>query len=206
MPEESWFALQIATRRELQVASQLGVKGFEVFVPATAQRRAWSDRVKLVPTPLFPGYVFCRANPSSRLLPILTTPGVIRLVGCGNAPAKIPDCEIASIRVAVASGALVWRYAGLAKGEFVELVRGPLAGCQGKIEHVDRGWALIVSISILRRSVAVEIDPSWVTVVNKRLASQLTGKRSEPSFTQTTRTIAALGSKLRSTAGAERRL
>jgi transcription antitermination factor NusG len=164
--EIRWFALQVARRQEFQVAKQLRKRGYEEYVPATTEKRAWSDRTKQVSLPLFPGYAFCRVDPSTRLLPILTTPGVMRFVCCGNSPTPIDNHEIESIRTAVASGGMLWRYPGLANGERVELTGGPLAGCLGKIERVDdKGWVLVVSISLLNRSVAVEIDPDWVTLV-----------------------------------------
>jgi transcription antitermination factor NusG len=167
-PGSQWFALQVVQRREFQVAAQLRDRGFEDYVPARDERMAWSDRTKKVSLPLFPGYVFCRTDPSSHLLPILTTPGVMHFVGIGKAPTAIDDREIESIRRAVALGGMFWRYPKLAKGEQVELTGGPLAGCIGRIERVDdKNWLLVVTITLLQRAIGVEIEPEWATVVKK---------------------------------------
>src|SRR4029077_14794699 len=97
-----WFALQTKSRCEHVVATQLRGKGYESFLPLYKSRRHWSDRVKELELPLFPGYLFCRFDPSQRL-PILTTPGVIQIVGIGKTPIPIDDNEIAAIQIAMES-------------------------------------------------------------------------------------------------------
>ena len=78
-------------------------KGFEEFLPVYQCRRRWSDRLKEVEFPLFPGYVFCRLNPQYRL-PLLTIPGVLHFVGIGKTPVPLEDAEITAIQAAVRSG------------------------------------------------------------------------------------------------------
>ncbi|MGA9886725.1 MAG: transcription termination/antitermination NusG family protein, partial [Candidatus Acidiferrales bacterium] len=58
-----WFALQVRTRQEASVAQQLNGQGYERFLPLYKVRKRWSDRIKEVNAPLFPGYLFCRFNP-----------------------------------------------------------------------------------------------------------------------------------------------
>jgi transcription antitermination factor NusG len=94
---DSWFALHVRPRFESYVELQLGGKGYEVFLPTYESRRRWSDRVKTVVQPLFPGYVFCRFDVSARL-PILVTPGVNSVVGVGKTPIPVDPGEIAAIR------------------------------------------------------------------------------------------------------------
>jgi transcription antitermination factor NusG len=163
--EKHWFALQVRYRQELRVEAQLSDRGIDAYTPFLSNPRLWSDRTKNVRVPLFAGYTFCRLDPSARLLPILSMPGVVHFVG-GNAPAAIPDEEIDAIKKAVASGGMLWHYPGVAVGELVEVTLGPLAGCRGRIQSVDdRAWSLVISISLLQRSLAVAVDPAWVTVV-----------------------------------------
>jgi transcription antitermination factor NusG len=111
--------------------------------------------------PLFPGYTFCRFDVNSRL-PILVTPGVQFIVGVGRTPLAVEDAEIQTLRHAVNSGQSLrpWPYVKI--GQTVEIERGPLQGLSGiilRIKNVDR---LIVSVSLLMRSVAVEMDQEWV--------------------------------------------
>src|SRR5712691_418957 len=96
MSTDSWYGLRTKSRFEKAAAASLAYKGYEPYLPCYRRRRRWSDRVTEIEAPLFPGYIFCRFDPSRRL-PILTTPGIVGVVGCGRAPAPIPDDEIAAI-------------------------------------------------------------------------------------------------------------
>src|SRR6266567_2671048 len=81
-----WFALQVRSQRENHVADHLGAKGYELFLPLYTCRKRWSDRIKKVELPLFPGYLFCRFDPYDRL-PILKTPWLLQIVGFSHIPA-----------------------------------------------------------------------------------------------------------------------
>jgi len=124
-------------------------------------KRRWSDRSKTIEQFLFPGYVFTRLNPHRRLL-VVTAPGVVRLVGFGTKPAPIPDQEIENIRAMVRSGLLVKPWPYLEVGQRVLIERGPLAGVEGILQDVKGKFRLLVSISLLHRSVSAEIDRTWV--------------------------------------------
>jgi hypothetical protein len=83
--EPLWFAVQVKPTHEKRVASLFDYKRYEWFLPLYGGRRRWSDRIKLMELPLFPGYVFCRFARCARL-PVLKTPSVLRIVGTGLAP------------------------------------------------------------------------------------------------------------------------
>src|SRR3989442_10827151 len=95
-----WFALQTRCRYESFVAKQLAHKGYEILLPLYECRRRWSDRIKELELPLFPGYVFCRFNPLVRL-PILMTPGVIQVVGVGKSPVDRKSTRLNSSHVRI---------------------------------------------------------------------------------------------------------
>src|ERR1700676_4062329 len=101
--ESPWFGLHIKSNFEKVAATILEAKGLEVFFPSFRSRRRWSDRVKEIDQPLFPGYLFCRFNPHNRL-PILKTPGVTQIVGYNHIPVPVDEHEIEAIRKLVASG------------------------------------------------------------------------------------------------------
>src|ERR1700746_3961553 len=115
-----WFALKVRTRGELLVGEPLRQRNTGVFVPTYLECRRYSDRIRKAPAALFPGYLFCRIDPSRRL-PILTTPGVEHFVGAGNNPVRVPESEIAAIqRVAEAGAAAIpWPY--LAAGQKIRI-------------------------------------------------------------------------------------
>ena len=164
---EQWFALRVKSRCEKVVATLVRNKGFEGFLPLYESRRAWSDRVKRVEMPLFPGYVFCRLD-SQRRLPILTIPGVLHFVGIGKTPAPIENKEIKAIQRAIGAGvpAEPWPYVEV--GQAIRLASGPLAGLEGIFVRSSNKERVIVSITLLRRSVAVAIEPHWAIPVDEQ--------------------------------------
>jgi len=162
-----WFALRVKSRSEKIVATIARHKGFEEFLPLYQSRRRWSDRFKSVELPLFPGYVFCRLNPDNRL-PLLTIPGVMSFVGIGKVPVPIEDAEIAAIQTALGAGLMAEPYPFLEVGQRVRLAEGPLAGVEGLLVEVRKEQRLVVSVSMLKRSMAVEIDRHWVRPVDTK--------------------------------------
>jgi transcription antitermination factor NusG len=156
-PVFPWFALRVKSRFEKKTALHLEGLGLEPFNPLYRSRRRWSDRIKEVDLPLFPGYVFCRFDPNDRL-PVLQTPGVVSIVGFGGRPAPVDEEEIAAIQAIVRSGAPALPWPFLREGQRVRLVRGALRGLQGILLDVKSDCRLVVSVTLLQRSVAVEID------------------------------------------------
>jgi transcription antitermination factor NusG len=157
----AWFALQVRPRYEKKAAAALKGKGVEHFLPLCRERRRWSDRLKDVSLPLFPGYVFCRFDPFNRL-PILTTTGVASIVGAGKIPEPVPDHEIAAVQAIVDSGLGAQPWPFIKVGQRVQIETGPLFGLEGILADFRGSQRLVVSVSLLQRSVAVEIDRLWV--------------------------------------------
>jgi len=161
---EQWFALRVKSRFERCVATVAHNKGFEEFLPLYQCRRRWSDRFKSTELPLFPGYVLCRLHPDHRL-PLLTIPGVLHFVGLGRTPVPIDDAEVAAIRTAVTSGLPVEPCSFLDVGQRVRVDFGPLAGLEGILVEMRKQHRIVVSLSLLKRSVAVEIEGDWVSAL-----------------------------------------
>jgi transcription antitermination factor NusG len=157
----SWYAVQIQSRLGNIASATLRGKGYEEFLPLYRSRRRWSDRIKELELPLFPGYLFCRCDVSDRLMPILTTPGVIGIVGAGKTPVPVDDEEIEAVRAVLRSGLAAQPWPCLRVGSKVYIEGGPLAGVEGIITKMDKVYRLIVSVNLLQRSVAVEIDHEW---------------------------------------------
>ena len=160
----SWFALQVRSRWECATAGLLRGKGLETLLPTYTTKRKWSDRLKEVESPLFPGYVFCRFDVHDRL-PVLITPGVISVVGSGKTPIAVEDTEILSIQAAIKSGIHMepWPYVQI--GERVRLKDDVLDGIEGILTSFKGGDRVVISVSLLRRSVALEIDRTRITPV-----------------------------------------
>jgi transcription termination/antitermination protein NusG len=168
---QNWFAVQVRTRWEASTAVLLDGKGFEVFLPTYKTANRWSGRSRKERTaPLFPGYVFCRFDACNRL-PILITPGVIAVVGRGKVPLPVDGNEISAIQAIVASGFRPEPWPFLEIGQRVRIDAEPLHGLEGILLSFKGGSRIVLSVSLLRRSVALEIDRSCVSPLGARLVS-----------------------------------
>jgi transcription antitermination factor NusG len=156
-----WFAILVRTSREKAANSLLENTGYECFLPISKYMRRWSDRMKEVEVPLFPGYLFCRMNQHNRL-PVLMTPGVIQIVGVGKTPVPVGEEEIAAIQRVGKSGLSTMPWPYLEVGHVARIEDGPLRGMTGIVIKIKSGLKLVLSVSLLQRSVAVEIDRSWI--------------------------------------------
>jgi transcription antitermination factor NusG len=157
----SWYAIRVRSKFERAVSAALSGKGYDEYLPLYHSRRKWSDRSKDLELPLFPGYVFCRFDVQVRL-PIITTPGVISIVGTGRIPVAISDAEIDAIQTLIRSGLLLQPWPQLAVGSRVVIEQGPLKGLEGVALDIKKKYRLFVSVPLLQRSVSVEIDRDWV--------------------------------------------
>jgi transcription antitermination factor NusG len=173
-----WYALQVRSRREMPISTQLKGQGYECFLPLYKSTRRWSDRVKEVNQPLFPGYLFCRFDLHNRG-PLLMTPGVQQIVGVGRTPMPVQESEMESIRQALASGlpSQPWPYLEL--GQRVRVNHGSLRDLEGILINFKGSNRVVLSVSLLQRSVAMEIDLSWVTPVNevRKATANILGER-----------------------------
>ncbi len=156
-----WYAVRVRTHAEKTVALALRAKGYEEYLPLYRQRRHWTDRIKTLERPLFPGYVFCRLDPALRR-PLFAIPGVNGLVSFGRIFVPIDDAEIDAVRRVVLTGLPASPGPFLCEGEPVRIRSGVLEGLQGVLIRIKNAWCVVVSITLLRRSVAVEIDRDCV--------------------------------------------
>ncbi len=161
-----WYALSVKHQHERAVRLALEFNGFEALAPTYRAQRRWSDRVKEVDLPLFSGYVFCRFAFAERVR-VMDAPGVARVVEFGGAPAEISETEIAAIRAAMASKSPVRPWPHLKLGDRVRVERGPLRGIEGTLlrEALRDRWQLVISVEMLQRSLAVELEPEMVAPV-----------------------------------------
>src|SRR6266852_8643929 len=156
-----WFAVMARTGREKSATLLLENAGYECLLPVSKYTRHWSDRIKEVEVPLFAGYLFCRMDPHNRL-PVLMTPGVIQIVGLGKTPIPVAEEEIAAIQRVGKNGLSTMPWPYLEVGHVARIEDGPLRGMTGIVIKIKSGLKLVLSVSLLQRSVAVEIDRSWI--------------------------------------------
>jgi transcription antitermination factor NusG len=159
----SWYALSVRSRWEKAVSDGLRRRGFEELLPQCQEKHDWSDRIKDVSLPLFPGYVFCQFD-ISRRLPVLSTPGVKSIVGFGSRPYPLDPSEIDAIQTLMRSGVEREPCPYIVCGEPARIVAGPLRGVAGIVAEVRNQKRLILSVTLLQRSIAVEVEREWIEV------------------------------------------
>jgi transcriptional antiterminator NusG len=161
---ENWYAVRTKSRHEQKVREQLQNKSFKVFLPMI---EAWSkrkDRKKKIMKPLFPGYLFVDFELSKESwLEVVKVPGVANILGYTKEPYPVPEEQIESLKAIIDSNLKVSCYSYLKKGDKVHVVSGPLEGAIGVLEEMhEKKQRLVVSIDMLNRSVAVEIEGDLV--------------------------------------------
>ena len=164
-PRRDWFAVRVRSNFERMTALSLHSRGIQCFLPMYRARRQWSDRVKILDLPLFSGYVFCRLA-ERRFVPVLETPGVVRVVGHGAQPVPLEPEEMQALHRIVGSGreAMPWPY--LTAGQRVRLRAGALKDVEGILTNAEGRDRVIVNVELLQRSVAVsvermDLEPVW---------------------------------------------
>jgi transcription antitermination factor NusG len=153
----NWYALFTRHQHEKSVAFALSNKSHEVYLPLYRSVRRWQDRAKPIWLPLFPCYVFIREG-MDRQLQILTTPGIIHIVGWGGNPAIVPQSQLDAVRQIIESCLIVETHPYLQCGDRVRVKTGPLMGLEGILTRKKGVARLVVSMEMLGRSAAVEID------------------------------------------------
>jgi transcription antitermination factor NusG len=160
-PKPPWYVLQVRPRYENLVCDLLQQKEVEVYLPLYSTKQKWSERNVETQHPLFPGYVFCRLDYTRRLLPILTTPGVLRVLGVGRTATPVDEQELEAVRLVLESGRAACPGPMPRVGDLVRIEYGPLAGVEGVMVGQKKRRHLVVSITLLQRSVSVEIEDEW---------------------------------------------
>lgn len=156
-----WFAVMVRTGMENTATILLENAGYKCFLPLSECKGPGVNGEEHLQIPLMSNYLFCRMNPRNRL-PVLTTPGVMQIVGTGETPLPLDGEEVAALQRIGKSGlpAMPWPY--LKVGHIARIEEGPLQGLSGIIIKIRSGLKLVRSVTLLQRSIAVEIDPNWV--------------------------------------------
>jgi transcription antitermination factor NusG len=155
-----WYALHVKVGRERSVGRILANKGYEEYVPLYGSEKNRYEG-KVDGNPLFPGYVFLCFN-SHLTGSIVTTPGVIRILGTASGPSCMDQQEIDTVRSIQSSGCHHEPYDFTSVGKLVRIEYGPLRGLKGIVSFLKNHSRLIVSVALLQRSVWVEVDHNWL--------------------------------------------
>lgn len=155
--EEAWYAVMTRPRHEKKVAEELTRRGVCNYVPLLSAVHAWSDRKKVVTSPLFPGYAFVKIEATAKnKVAVLQVNGVLHFVGNAGHGSSIPEREIGSIREVLASNLPVTPWGSLKVGQRVRVRGGALDGVEGQL--VECGRRLVVSVGAIQRGLSIAVE------------------------------------------------
>ncbi len=166
-----WFAIQVKSRYEERIASILMDKGYPALAATTKTAPKTRPSGYGESRALFPGYIFARFEVLRRL-PVLVTPGVQSIVGYGKVPVPVAEHEIAAIQRVLESGQIVEPCPFLRVGDLVEVHAGPLKGMQGILLQQRSACRVVLSVSLIQRSIRVEVPESALTVIHSAPCEQ----------------------------------
>ena len=152
-----WYAVYTRANHESRVADEFAGRGVNHFLPRYESVRRWKDRKVRLQLPLFPGYLFVYMELKERLR-VLQVPGVVRLVGFNGSPAPLPEGDIKRIHDFLDLGFNAEPHAYLQVGRRVRVKTGPLAGIEGIFVRSRNKSRIVLSMELIMRSIAVEID------------------------------------------------
>src|SRR6266404_9895264 len=162
--EVHWYAAYTCAQHEKRVAAELGARELEHFLPLYSSVRRWKDRRVTLDLPLFPGYVFIRLALQERLR-VLEVPGVVRLVGFNGEAAALPDEEMEILRSGLSQSLRAEPHPFLTVGRRVRITGGPFAGLEGVLKRKKSSVRVVVTLELIQRSVAVDVDVADVQAV-----------------------------------------
>lgn len=151
-----WYAVYTWARHEKKVAQHFEERGITHFLPLYTAIHRWNKKNARLSLPLFPGYVFVQTTEHDYCP--LSVPGVVRYVGTVKSRAGIPAEEIESLRRAMQMGRRLEPHPYLAPGNRVRIASGPMSGITGTIQRTTAGCRIVISVDMIMRSVAVEVD------------------------------------------------
>jgi transcription antitermination factor NusG len=159
--EEHWYAAYTCAQHEKRVAAELGMREVEHFLPLYRSVRRWKDRRVQLEFPLFPGYVFVRLALRDRLR-VVQIPSLVRLVGFGGLPTALPDREMEILRSGLCQSLRAEPHPFLTAGRRVRITGGPFAGLEGVLKRKRSNLRVVVTLELIQRSVAVDVDAADV--------------------------------------------
>ncbi len=152
-----WYVLYTCSRHEKQVATHLQEREVEFFLPQYQSTRRWKDRRVKLQLPLFPGYIFVHTSLQHHVK-VLSVPGAVRFVSFQGRPAPLHESDLLRLRAGLDQGLCAEPHPYLKIGRRVRVRSGPLTGMEGILVRKKDRFRLVISIDLILRSVAVEID------------------------------------------------
>lgn len=160
-----WYAVYTARRHEKRVCERMKDRQFDAFLPLYRSARTWKNRCHpVLQLPLFPNYVFVRAE-SRSISEVNSVPGVVAVVGSRREPWPLLDVEIELLRrVPECSDPRPHPY--LDAGTRVRITAGPFTGMSGVLIRHKNAIRVVITIKQILQSFSVEVATSDLEAAN----------------------------------------
>jgi len=159
-----WYVAYARPRHEKYIAHQLEQFGIQSLVPLYTSVRRWKDRKKYLELPLFPCYVFVQIA-LQRKLELLRLPGVVDFVSFQGKPVPVLSSEIEALQ-SLNAATMAHPYPYLQAGRKVRIRRGVLEGVEGIFVRRRGQSRVVLSVSLIQRSVAIEVEDIDVEMIS----------------------------------------
>lgn len=155
---KGWYLIYTNSKQERIVAGQLERMKIQHYLPLVKIARKWSDRVKILDSPLFPSYLFVYLNHFKDYFLCLEAKGALHFVRFGQKIARVPDSVISDLRIIVDAGEQIEvSFSMFQKGETVTITDGPLAGLKCEVIQYNKREMILVRIELLQRNLLLEV-------------------------------------------------
>ncbi len=156
---EKWFAVHTRSRHEKVVAQEVRDQGITTFLPLVREVRRWSDRRKVIESPLFSCYVFVKLVPrNDERFRVLRVNGVLRFVGTHGMGIPIPDEQIQAVQALLQEQLPFCSHPFLKIGQRVRIRSGAMSGVEGILVSRSGERTLVISLDAIQRSLSVRIE------------------------------------------------
>lgn len=158
-----WWVLHARPRCEKKLEQRLAQEGATVYLPLQKTLRVYRNKKIVFHKPLFPGYLFTRFPLTERadIFRLELVAGIIPVIDQEQF-----EHQIGQIRQALASQAPIEQYPFMKAGSQVRVKTGVFAGLEGLVIRETGRHQLVISVDVLQKSVAMEVDPAMLEALH----------------------------------------
>jgi len=160
--EKQWHVVYVQSRSEKKVAERMTKAGIMHYLPMVKTLRQWSDRKKLVQTPLINGYIFVHCS-AAEFTRVRMVPGVVLFVLEDGKPARIPENQILLIQQFIENDMHPEMHADVfAAGEKVRIIFGPMSGMTGELVRIQSSKKVIIRLEAIHQVISIELPKKYL--------------------------------------------
>ena len=161
---KAWYLIHSKPRQEHIAKEQLERQGYQTYLPLIPTRRRKQGRVHKIIAPMFPRYLFIHlSDQTDDWRPIRSTIGVANLVRFAQAPARVPDRLIETLKEREDSeGIQVLPQKDYQYGEHIRIAEGPFEGFEGIFQETSSRNRVSLLLQIAEKYFQLQLNPNQI--------------------------------------------